>query len=239
MVKFYQWRAIAIMAIMVILGSKSTNAEVIGNTNDVGNLGPGPRVPSFCSNERGKPCLSIGFAQGFSFPETGTSSNLSIAGDVLLNKDFSWVSGGGASLSGSGANLYSGVLVRSKVKAKGLGYALGPVLRLGFGPDDVTVTTFADGSVSSVRSDTTFLGIGGTGQLIFKPNHSLVFWTGTDLSKNIFDGGGVVFNSFAGSAFKITSTEAGVLAGTVSIARTYGDIEEPGNVLGFGFVLFP
>lgn len=239
MVKFYQLRSISIFALLVVLGSKSTNAQVVGNTNDVGNLGPGPRVPSFCSNQRGKPCLSIGFSQGFSFPETGTSSNLSIAGDVLLNKDLSWVSGGGASLSGSAANLYTGVLARSKVKAKGLGYAVGPVLRLGFGPDDITVTTFPDGSVSSVRSDTTFLGLGGTAQLIFKPTDSLVFWAGTDLSKNIFDGGGVVFNSFSGSAFKITNTEAGVLAGTISIARTYGDVESPGNVLGFGFVLFP
>lgn len=233
------WLSIFATLISLITNSSNVNAQVIGNTQDVGNLGAGPRVPSFCSNERGKTCISVGFSQGFSFPEAGTSSNLSIAGDVLLNRTFSLVSGGGASLDGNGANLYSGVVAHSKIKKKGFGYAVGPVFRLGFGADEVTVTTFDDGSVSSIQNDTAFAGIGGTGQLIYKPNHSLVFWGGTDLSKNIFDGGGVVFNSFVGSAFKITNTKAGVLAGTVSLARTYGDVVEPGNVLGLGFVVFP
>lgn len=239
MIKLQRLFSVSILATLTSLIGNVAVAQVIGNTQDVGNLGAGPRVPSFCSLEKHKPCISVGFAQGFNFPEAGTSSNLSIAGDILLNKTLSLVSGGGASLDGNGANLYSGVVARSKIKQKGFGYAIGPVARLGFGADDITVTTFPDGSISRARNDTAFIGIGGTGQLIFKPSHSLVFWTGTDLSKNIFDGGGIVFNSFAGSAFKITNTKAGVLAGTFSISRTYGDLEQPGNVLGVGFVIFP
>lgn len=239
MIKLQTLFSVSILAALTSLIGNTASAQVLGNTIDVGNLGAGPRVPSFCSLDKNKPCISVGFSQGFSFPTAGTSSNLSIAGDILLNKSLSLVSGGGASLDGNGANLYSGVVARSKIKEKGFGYAVGPVARVGFGADDITVTTFPDGSVSRVRSDTAFVGLGGTGQLIYKPSHSLVFWGGTDLSKNIFDGGGVVFNSFVGSALKITNTKAGFLAGTLSVSRTYGDVEQPGNGLGIGFVLFP
>lgn len=239
MIKFPKLCLIAVFAIFAILASKSVNAQVTTSTDDLGNLGAGPRVPNFCSLQRGKPCLSVGFAQGFNLDEPGTSSNLSIAGDILLNRNFSFVSGAGASLDGNGANLFSGIVARSKVKAKGLGYAIGPVFRIGFGLDDITTTTFANGSTDTEENDAAFFGVGGTGQLIFKPSDSFVTWIGTDLSKNIFDSGGVVFSSFVGSAFKITNTRAGVLAGTLSVSRTYGDVVEPSNGLGIGFVLFP
>lgn len=239
MAKFQKLCLIFLSLILIISESKSVNAQAISDTEDLGNLGAGPRVPNFCSLEPGKPCISVGFSQGFSFPESGTASNLSIAGDILLNKNFSLVSGGGASLDGNGANLFSGIVARSKVKAKGFGYAVGPVFRLGFGLDEIETLTSADGSTTIEETDRAFFGVGGTGQLIYKPSDSLVIWTGTDLSQNVFDGGGVVFASFVGSAFKITNTEAGVLAGTISLSRTYGDVNEPSNSLGIGFVLFP
>ena len=120
MIKLQRLFSASVLTILTSLIGKNANAQVLGNTQDVGNLGAGPRVPSFCSLEKGEPCISVGFAQGFSFPEAGTSSNLSIAGDILLNKTLSLVSGGGASLDGNGANLYSGVVARSKIRQKGL-----------------------------------------------------------------------------------------------------------------------
>ena len=238
--KWCFWIGVAISAMVTISTSKPLLAqEVSTSTEEFGNLGLGPRVPNFCSLTGGSPCLSINLNQGFSFPDSGTNTNFAVVGDVLLNNRFSFVGGGATTIDADAANLFASVVARSRVKEKGFGYAIGPVLRLGYGRDDVTTTTFIDGSTTTERNDRAFFGVGGTAQLLYKPLDTLVFWTGIDASQNVFDGGGIVFSVFGGSAFTIANTAAGVLGGTIAISRTDGDIGEETNSFNVGVVLFP
>ena len=231
--------SVAVSTILPILSNKPVNAQVSTSTEEFGNLGLGPRVPNFCSLARGRTCVVVGLNQGFSFPESGTNTNFSVAGDVLLNSNFSFVGGGATVVDGDAANLFASVVARSQVKKKGFGYAIGPVLRVGFGRDDVSTLTFSDGSTTTETNNRAFFGAGGTAQLIYKPLDTLVFWTGIDASQNIFDGGGIVFSTFGGGAFTLANTAAGVLGGTITLSRTDGDVGEASNSFNVGIVLFP